>query len=101
MLRAAIFDLDGLLIDSEPLWRRAEVELFATVGVRLTEAECEETTGLRIDEVVAYRHRQKPWAEPAVHDLASRIVDRMLVLVRSDAHPKEGGSEAIERCARR
>ncbi|MBZ0115363.1 MAG: hexitol phosphatase HxpB [Sandaracinaceae bacterium] len=99
MLRAAIFDLDGLLIDSEPLWRRAEVELFATVGLRLTEAECEETTGLRIDEVVAYRHRQCPWHEPDVSVIASRIVDRVIELVGREGAAKPGGARAVEACA--
>ena len=53
-MNAAIFDVDGLLIDSEPIWRRTEVEVFATVGVALTEEMCVETTGPRIDEVAAH-----------------------------------------------
>ncbi|MDY6982005.1 MAG: haloacid dehalogenase, partial [Pseudomonadota bacterium] len=35
-LQAAIFDMDGLLIDSEPLWHKAEITVFATVGLHLT-----------------------------------------------------------------
>lgn len=100
MLRAAIFDLDGLLVDSEPLWRRAEVEHFAAVGLHLTDAECEETTGLRIDEVVALRHRQHPWAEPSVEVITARIVDRMVELLGAHAPAKAGGAHAVEVCAR-
>ena len=37
MFRAAIFDMDGLLIDSEPFWQRAERAVFATVGIDVTE----------------------------------------------------------------
>ena len=50
MSRAIIFDMDGLLTDSEPLWRRASVESLNAVGVPLTEEEAVQTTGLRTDE---------------------------------------------------
>src|SRR5438270_712505 len=56
MLRAVIFDMDGLLLDSEPLWVRAEREVFGAVGVTLSEEDCAKTKGLRVDDVVAYWH---------------------------------------------
>lgn len=34
--RAVVFDMDGLLLDTEILWHRAEVELFARRGVEFT-----------------------------------------------------------------
>ncbi len=36
MIRAVIFDMDGLLLDTEVLWHRAETELFARRGVEFT-----------------------------------------------------------------
>ncbi len=100
VLRAAIFDLDGLLIDSEPLWRRAEIELFATVGLSLTDAECAETTGLRIDEVVAWRLRQAPWTGTAPAVLTERIVDRVCALIAAEGEGQPGATESVSCCAR-
>ncbi len=97
-MRAAIFDMDGLLIDSEPLWRKAEVEVFGTVGLSLTEAECEATTGLRIDEVVAFRHAQRPWDDPPEPAIVARIVDRVIELVSARGMPLPGVEHAIARC---
>jgi sugar-phosphatase len=100
MLRAAIFDLDGLLIDSEPLWQRAEREQFATVGLHLGDADFLETTGMRIDAVVALRHRQHPWESPSVPELTARIVTRVVELIDAEGPTKPGAAHAIELCAR-
>mgnify|MGYP001554087805 FL=1 len=64
-MKAAIFDMDGLLIDSEPLWQEAEMAVFGTVGVELTRELCRETTGLRLDEVVRYWHERHPCPDEA------------------------------------
>lgn len=58
MLDAVIFDMDGLLIDTEPLWHKAEKKVFAPLGLLLTTDMCLRTTGMRIDEVVRYWHRR-------------------------------------------
>jgi len=54
MINAVIFDMDGVLINSEPLWREAEIAVFETIGLQLTDEMCSETTGLRLDEAVKY-----------------------------------------------
>jgi HAD superfamily hydrolase (TIGR01509 family) len=51
--RGAVFDLDGLLIDSEPGWGRAEAELFRRHGLAYTEDERLATLGRSVDEVIA------------------------------------------------
>ena len=51
-LQAIIFDMDGVIIDSEGFWQDAQIEMLADQGVAITAAECEELTkGKRIDEI--------------------------------------------------
>ncbi len=96
-MRAAIFDMDGLLIDSEPLWRAAETEIFESVGVELTREQCKETTGLRIDEVVALRRAQQPFETPA-DVVVERIVARLNALVGERGEALPGVDAAVARC---
>ena len=51
-LNTVIFDMDGLLIDSEPLWNEAADEIFLGHGIRLSTAQHATTTGMRTREFV-------------------------------------------------
>jgi len=93
--RAIIFDMDGVLIDSEPLWRQTEVEVFASVGLELVEADCYQTTGLRIDEAVAYWFERAPWTGTPPERVAQMIVDRMVEVISTQAEPMAGVRESI------
>lgn len=53
-MQAVIFDLDGLLIDSEPLWEEAERAVFARHGITVTREICLQVKGLRVDESVRF-----------------------------------------------
>lgn len=53
-LKAVIFDMDGLLIDSEPLWQEAGSETLAEFGKELTLEQYHTSTGLRTEEWIQY-----------------------------------------------
>jgi len=91
-----IFDMDGVLIDSEPLWRRAERACFGEVGLALTDGDCLQTQGLRIDEAVDYWYQRAPWPDTSVREVTSRIVERMIDLIRAEARPMAGVGPALE-----
>lgn len=98
MIQAVIFDMDGLLIDSEPLWKEAEIKVFNEVGVPLTFEMANQTTGLRTDEVVRYWHRQYPWGSPSQEEVHRQIDETVLELIKQKGVPKEGVSEIIAVC---
>jgi len=53
-LNTVIFDMDGLLIDSEPFWQQAGMETLGEFGVSLTNDQYHLTTGLRAREWMDY-----------------------------------------------
>ena len=95
MIEAVIFDLDGLLIDSEPLWQEAEISVFAQVNVMLTSELCLKTKGLRIDEVVNYWYQQYPWNNLSRSKVEELIVDRLIELIFLKGKPLVGVNKAL------
>lgn len=53
-LNTVIFDMDGLLIDSEPLWEEATEEVFKQYNVTLSHQQYLSSTGLRTKEFVQW-----------------------------------------------
>jgi mannitol-1-/sugar-/sorbitol-6-/2-deoxyglucose-6-phosphatase len=98
LIRAVIFDMDGVLVNSEPLWRRAEIAAFGEVGATLTEDMCLETTGLRIDQVVEHWQRRFGFGETNVRQ---DILARVEALIRAEGQPLPGAREAVQNAARK
>jgi HAD superfamily hydrolase (TIGR01509 family) len=85
-----IFDMDGVLIDSEPLWKIAMEDVFASVGSKLTKSDFQKTVGLRIDEVVRFWHKNEGWQNFTPEQLEHKIISRMVDLIQQNANPLEG-----------
>ena len=95
-MQSVIFDMDGVLIDSEPLWKIAEVEAFAKVGLDLTYTDCEETVGLRIDEVVQLWHDKVKWTSKTVKVVEADIVDIVIREINIQGKALAGVHESLE-----
>jgi sugar-phosphatase len=91
-IRAVVLDMDGLLIDTEPVWRGAEKEVFADLGIELTEADLLDSTGVRIDELAAVR---LPLDGPGPAEVADRITNQVVDYVKRAGEPMPGVPEAI------
>jgi len=96
---AAIFDMDGLLIDSEPLWDRAELEVMEGLGVDVSRRdELPDLLGLRIDMVVDLWYAQQPWNGPGRDEVTARIIRRTMNLVEEARPLLPGVREAVALC---
>lgn len=96
---AAVFDMDGLLLDTEPLWRAAESELLERHGDRFTAADAEATHGRSIDETVRVYAKRLGGLDVAV------VRDELMAMMRAHyaAGPplRAGAVDFVEALGRR
>ncbi|MEL4431301.1 hexitol phosphatase HxpB [Shewanella mangrovisoli] len=97
-IQAVIFDMDGVLIDSEPLWQRVEYEVLSALGVPVTIETIQQTTGLRIDQCVDYWYHKAPWADYDNAKVSKAIVDRVAEEILKTGEAMQGVQQAIEYC---
>lgn len=90
--------MDGLLVDSEPLWHEAEVEILGALGVPIAAGDCRQTKGMFVREVTRHWHERYPWADPSTEDVAAAIVDRVIELVDAKGTLQPGVHRAIDLC---
>lgn len=95
-MKTIIFDMDGILINSEPLWKIAEIEAFAKVGLDTKATDFAESVGLRIDEVVQIWHDKIKWSNKTVKEVEEDIVNIVIREVYSQGKEMEGVTELLE-----
>lgn len=94
MVVAAIFDMDGLLTESESRWRQAELEVAAQVGLTKTVDDLKKTMGIRMHEVAEIWFQETPWEGPTPAEVAEQVVDRVIELGEA-AVPMAGVAHAL------
>jgi HAD superfamily hydrolase (TIGR01509 family) len=99
--RAVIFDMDGLLVHTEPTWRAVHKEVFGELGLDLARWPGVVSTGMRVDEVVAMRRSYYDWGDPDDAAVAARITSMVADRVASTAALCAGAFEAIAWCRQR
>ena len=88
--------MDGLLIDSEPLWQEAEIAVFRSVGITLTKEQCRETIGLRVDEVVRYWYEKSPWRGTPPKVIESKVLEAVSRLIVERGKLMPGVKETVD-----
>lgn len=96
MIKAAIYDMDGLIIDSEPYWRKAMMAVFAQHQLYITEADCAQTTGMRFDNVVAHWFKENHWDKDQKQIIINEVIEQVAYYITHFATPKPGFYESLD-----
>lgn len=94
-IKAIIYDMDGVIIDSEPLWREALIYCFNQVGFDFTQDKCRVTQGMRLIEVVEYWYGEQPWSNKTIKEVEQDILQKVTDLIIEKGIAIDGVNDSI------
>lgn len=100
MIEAVVFDLDGVILDSEELWDEVREGLARERGGRWHEGAQTDMMGMSSREWSVYMHERIGLPEPP-EEINREVVRRMLERYRRELPVIPGAVEAVERLAAR
>ncbi len=80
--KAVIFDMDGVLINSEPLWKIAETEVLSSLGIPVTEEQIHNTSAMSVKGICEYWYAIHPWEGKSFDEVEDIIVARVIELIK-------------------
>jgi HAD superfamily hydrolase (TIGR01509 family) len=100
VIEAVVFDLDGVLLDSEQVWDEAREQLARERNGRWHDRAQQEMMGMSSTEWSRYMHDTIGLAEPP-EEISREVVGRLAALYRERLPAIPGAREAVERLAAR
>ena len=98
MIEAVVFDLDGVVVDSEQVWDDVREQLVRERGGRWHDGAQAAMMGMSSTEWSQYMHDELGLAE-SPEEINDEVVRRMLGRYRNDLPLIDGAVEAVERLA--
>jgi len=95
--KAVIFDMDGVIIDSEKLWKQAENEIFTSLGVKVTEEFSKLTKSMTTYEVTKFWYDKYPWQDMELNEAEQMVISRVIKLIKTEECYISGVKELIEK----
>lgn len=94
-LSAVLFDMDGLLVNTEPLWLEAEYETVAALGGTWSVADNEAIVGASLEYAAEYIRRVSG-TERSTEDVGELLIDSMMTRLRgADIAVQPGAAELL------
>lgn len=95
MIKAVIFDVDGLLIDTEPFWRRAHIRVLEKRGYHITAEDVRSKSGKLTAEIIEDWRKQFGW-ESSQNDIIQHEIEQTVIeAVRSSGRAMPGVERVV------
>jgi sugar-phosphatase len=98
MIKAIIFDMDGLLVDSEPYWKTAEKICFGKLGLQLNDELLRQVMGFRLSEVVEHWYHYQPWGKKRFKEIETDVLNTVTQLIAENAIALPGVVQTLNLC---
>jgi HAD superfamily hydrolase (TIGR01509 family) len=95
--RAVVFDMDGLLLDTEVVWQTAEEALFASHGAEFTREDKMAVIGTAFDTTARYFADRLGYPPDRGAALVDELLEHMADALRRDVAGRPGAMELVER----
>lgn len=89
-MKAVIFDMDGVIIDSEPFWKNAEFEVFSSLGVVLDKEFTDLTQTMTTIEVTKFWYEKFPWESKSLEEVEDIVISRVMELIEQGRAERNG-----------
>ncbi|NVK63234.1 MAG: hexitol phosphatase HxpB [Flavobacteriales bacterium] len=96
-MKAVIFDMDGVIVDSENLWKQAEYEVFTSLGVEVTEEHSEITKSMTTSDVTKFWYDKSPWKDKDLDTVEQSVISKVIELIESEECQISGVKDFIEK----
>lgn len=88
--------MDGVIVDTEKIWKQAEKEIFSSLGVHVNEKDCNITQSMTTSQVTQFWYEKFPWEGESLFDVEQFVIHRVIELICSSECCMPGIQHFIE-----
>lgn len=95
-LRAVLWDMDGTLVDSEPVWARVQIDLLSGLGASWTIEDSVSLVGSDLRDAVKVWMSRIPEGRITAEELAERMFTEVVESLRQEVVFRPGAVELLQ-----
>lgn len=89
-IKAIIFDMDGVIVDTEPIYEKAEVDVCCEFNMDVLRSEWDNFRGKKIDDIFSYVIQKYGNGSESIEKMVERKADLYLLHALRDAELVDG-----------